>query len=88
MTREQAVEAIHGTELHFGECQNIIGPRGGVKELRAKWRVSGRCKTWKRRPEDFRLPIKHGLYRHGYVEPFNVKQFHLVIYCQPTFQMG
>ena len=32
-------------------------------------RVNGKCKTWKTRPEDFRLPIKHGLYKHYYVTP-------------------
>ncbi len=30
-----------------------------------RWRVNGRLQTWKRDPNRFRLPIKHGLYAYS-----------------------
>lgn len=30
-------------------------------------RVNGKCKTWKRRPHDFRLPVKYGLKQCFYI---------------------
>lgn len=29
------------------------------------WRRNGKTQTWKRDPERFRVPIKHGLYAYG-----------------------
>jgi hypothetical protein len=34
-------------------------------------RVNGACKTWKTRPDDFRLPVKYGLKDCFYIEPGN-----------------
>lgn len=31
-------------------------------------RVTGKVKTWKTRPDDFRIPVKYGLKTCGYVE--------------------
>ncbi|MDD5387673.1 MAG: hypothetical protein PHQ22_10810 [Sulfuricurvum sp.] len=41
------------------------------------WRVNGACKLWKRSPERFRLPIKRGLYEHGYITEENAHLFAL-----------
>ena len=40
-----------------------------------RWRVNGKCKTWKRNPERFQLPIKHGLYSYGYLTNENAHLF-------------
>jgi hypothetical protein len=32
-----------------------------------RWKVNGRVKTWKTRPEQVRVPVKHGLYSHDYI---------------------
>lgn len=40
-----------------------------------RFRVSGRCKTWKTRPNEFRLPVKRGLYQHGYITHENAQDF-------------
>lgn len=37
----------------------------------ARCRVNGKCKTWKTRPDDFQLPVKHGLRDTFYITPFN-----------------
>lgn len=31
-------------------------------------RANGKCKTWKTRPEEFKLPVKHGLRDYLYIE--------------------
>lgn len=31
-------------------------------------RSSGKCKIWKTRPNDFKLPVKHGLYGSFYIQ--------------------
>jgi hypothetical protein len=34
-------------------------------------RVNGNTKTWKRRPEAFRVPVKEGLYQYSYITESN-----------------
>lgn len=40
-----------------------------------RWRANGKCKTWKRDPARFQLPIKHGLYSYGYITNENAHLF-------------
>lgn len=74
-------ELAHARELHWGNCTREIGPRGGVKEHSTICRVTGALKTWKTRPNDFRLPIKHGMRGYGEVTPENIAQFHTPENC-------
>ena len=39
------------------------------------WRASGKCKTWVSRPEEFKLPIKCGLYESSYLTHENAHLF-------------
>lgn len=64
ITKEQAVALKHGTILHHNTAT-----QGKGAPLRC--RVNGKCKTWKTRPEEFKLPVKHGLYEHGYIDETN-----------------
>lgn len=32
-----------------------------------RWKVNGKVKTWKTRPEEIKVPLKHGLYSFGYL---------------------
>ncbi len=43
------------------------------------WRANGKCKVWKTRPDDFKLPIKHGLYTYtyGYITQDNCHLFNV-----------
>jgi len=87
VTREQAIEAgaqwghaeFHYTGRH--DCARTVGPRGGVYMTVSTVRVSGRCKTWKTRPADFRLPVKYGLYESSAIEAHNAADFHLAEEC-------
>jgi hypothetical protein len=40
-----------------------------------KCRVNGKCKIWKTRPLEFKLPVKAGLYEYGYIENFNADEW-------------
>lgn len=62
ITREQA-----STLSEFHE------PAGAGKCKR--WRRNGRTQLWKTRPDDFRTPIKHGLYAYAQLTPANAHMF-------------
>lgn len=64
ITRDQAIASYHGQVFHHVSEKNADGT-----PLRAH--VNGQCKTWKTRPLEFRLPMKHGLYDCFYLTPFN-----------------
>lgn len=50
------------------------------------WRRSGNTKTWKRTPERFQIPVKHGLYDHSYItnEDHNFYLPEECPHCHPT----
>ena len=65
ITREQAITA---DRFHYGWCIRTVGPRGGVTDKVMEWRRNGMTQTWKREPEKFRIPIKHGLRDFGNID--------------------
>jgi len=70
---------IHYTGKH--ECKKVVGPRGGEKITITRVRASGKCQTWKRDLNRFRLPVKHGLYESGEITQDNCGDFHLASDC-------
>lgn len=54
ITKEIAMSATYRQIFHHKELNNADGSP-------VRCRVNGKCKVWKTRPEDFRLPVKHGL---------------------------
>jgi hypothetical protein len=40
-----------------------------------RWRITGATKTWKTRPNEFRIPLKHGLYAYGEITHNNYMYF-------------
>lgn len=88
VTKAQAVAADYRHTFHYTgrhECARIVGPRGGVRETIVLARVSGKCQTWKTRPDDFRLPVKHGLYESSAITPENAGEWHLAEECPIDF---
>lgn len=86
ITKEQALTCTsfkQTTELTgtvkpvYGSISRIFVADGGIKLLPKpiNWRANGKCKTWKRTPERFQLPIKHGLYNYGYITNENAHLF-------------
>ena len=82
ITKEQALTA---TLFHENGCSRTVGPRGGVMVSMHPWRRNGKTQTWKTRPDDFRVPIKRGLYDYGYLTHNNASSFHTNADC-PLFQ--
>lgn len=68
ITKEQAVALRHGVTLHHVALKNADGT-----PLRA--RVNGKCKTWKRTPEAFQLPMKYGMYECFYITRQNAGEW-------------
>jgi hypothetical protein len=73
ITKEQAM-----TLTRFREVQSTsINPPLNTHSKKRKWRVNGKCKTWKTRPLEFKLPVKYGLYNYGYITHDNCQLFEL-----------
>lgn len=66
VTKEQAMAATwwHGNFYTRGNNGKIC-----------KVRVNGACKTWKTRPNEFRLPVKYGLRECLYIDHDNAHCF-------------
>lgn len=41
-------------------------------------RANGKCKTWKTRPTEFLLPVKHGMYDYGHISHLTASQWNVV----------
>lgn len=42
-----------------------------------RWKVNGMVKVWKRSPGRVQVPVKFGLYGHGYIDENNCHMFTL-----------
>lgn len=65
ITKDIAVALKHGQTLYHMKITmaNCKTP--------ARCRVSGKCQTWKTRPNEFKLPVKHGLRDCFYITEHN-----------------
>jgi len=63
-----AVGARYRNEFHHVSAKNADGT-----PLRC--RVNGKCKTWKTRPTEFRLPVKYGLRTCFYITEDNAHEW-------------
>jgi hypothetical protein len=64
ITKAQAMNATHGDIFHHATAKN-------ADKTPARCRVTGMCKVWKTRPDEFRLPVKHGMYDSFYITQDN-----------------
>lgn len=60
ITLEQAKNLRYGDVLYHTRNKNADGTP-------QRWRVNGKPKTWKRRPDRVRVPVKWGLKTYDYV---------------------
>ena len=85
VTKEQletaSTDRFGQLNFHYGKCSKTVGPRGGVTENVTRYRKSGMLKTWKTRPNDFRMPVKYGMRNHYYIDQGNCDQFHFASEC-------
>ena len=68
ITKAQAMAATYRQEFHHVTAKNRDGSPVRV-------RVNGACKTWKREPDRFQLPVKQGLYAYGYITETNAREW-------------
>lgn len=54
ITASLAASLSHGTILYHMREKNSDGSP-------VRCRINGKCKLWKTRPDEFRLPVKYGL---------------------------
>ena len=69
ITKQQATSFGYRHELWHKDLKNSDGTP-------VRCRVNGQCKTWKTRPEEFRLPVKHGLRDCFYIENHNADEWY------------
>lgn len=89
VTKEQCIAAgdwmatgdktFHYTGKH--DCTRIVGSRGGVTTRITQVRANGKCQVWKTRPNEFRLPVKYGLYEYGEITHENASDWHVASEC-------
>lgn len=60
ITLDQAKSLQYGDILYHRTNRNADGTA-------QRWRVNGKVKTWKTRPNSIRVPLKHGLYSYDYL---------------------
>ena len=70
ITKQQAMNASHGEIFHHVGLKNADGTP-------TRCCVNGKCKTWKTRPKEFRLPVKHGLYFSFYIHEKNCTEWNV-----------
>lgn len=68
ITKAIAINCQHSQTFHHVSEKNADGTP-------TRCRVNGQCKIWKTRPEDFRLPVKHGLKLCFYITPANADEW-------------
>ena len=66
ITLKQALALKYGDILYHCLHTNADGTP-------QRWRVNGQVKTWKRNPEAFRVPVKHGLNFFAYLDENNAQ---------------
>lgn len=71
ITKSIAIEAKYRQEFHHKTLKNADGTP-------VRCRVNGQCRTWKTRPEQFSLPVKHGLKQCFYINEMNAKDWQIV----------
>ena len=61
ITKAQAIAAQHFAHVTL---------KGSDKQP-IRCRATGKCQIWKTRPDDFKLPVKFGMYNSFYITPAN-----------------
>ena len=68
LTINEAKELQYRQELYHQTMR-------GSDNLPLRVRVNGKCKLWKRSPDRFQVPVKHGLYDSGYITETNCRDW-------------
>lgn len=72
------ITANQAKGLRYSQYVYLIGEYDSDGQP-SKAKVSGKVQTWKTRPNDFKVPLKRGLYDTGYLTPSNANNFTLTV---------
>ena len=61
ITKNQAITTTRFEHVHLKDSNGEP----------VRCRAMGKCQIWKTRPDDFKLPVKHGMYDSFYLTPNN-----------------
>lgn len=80
---------INANAWHEGTCTVSYGATGKARPTLAqrRWRRNGATRTWKRDPERFEVPIKHGMYQYATIDAHNASYFHDEATCPAAAEM-
>jgi hypothetical protein len=70
MTLEQAKQLVCGDIVHHKTAKN-------ADDTPQRFRVNGKPKIWKTRPNEVQVPVKRGMYEFGYLTEHNIAEFEL-----------
>lgn len=66
--------------MNLEEAKNLKpGTIVREKNSHRRWKVNGKPKLWKTRPNEVKVPVKHGLYTFGYLTQDNIHLFELEV---------
>jgi len=72
---KETLEAALATKAYLHFEHKFLRNADGTRQ---RARANGAMKTWKRAPENFRLPIKRGLREYGAITEQNMNEWELV----------
>lgn len=78
MTFKEALQLKPGQILYHKTKVNKDGSP-------VRWRVIGKIKIWKTRPDEIQIPVKHGSYDYDYLTE---KQLHMVCLNENLLEPG
>ena len=80
-------DAIWADYFHFNGYDARTGtlvypdPKTGCEQ----WRRNGKTQTWKTRPDEFRVPVKYGLYAYSQIREYDASNWHTPSQCPYNF---
>ena len=83
LTKEDAVSKneFHLTHVEGRDgCRKIQKPRSTQKRI-VQVRRNGRTKTWKTRPNEWRIPVVYGLKGYFQIRQYDAGDFHTPDHC-------
>ncbi len=84
ITKEQALALKPGTVIYLTSFFTTGSKIVNLDKV-TKWRINGQAKVWKTKPDQFQIPLKHGLYDFGYLTESNAALFSLEEPKKETF---
>lgn len=70
ITKLSIISLPIGSTIYFRMGSNADGSP-------VRWRINGKVKLWKTRPDEFKVPIKYGLKQCDYITHLNADMFYL-----------